>query len=118
MALAPLIVAEDALWLGALLLAVAGVGAQQAEISASGDRFPAQQGESADGKAHVLRVRVDVTETGRAENCVIVASSGNGAVDAQSCAMVVKRMRFTPAKDDKGNPVRSTYVVPVKWMAP
>jgi protein TonB len=55
---------------------------------------------------------------GRVSDCVIVTSSGNASLDRTTCAISKRRIRFTPAKDENGNPIVTTYRLPVRWTLP
>ena len=60
-------------------------------------------------------VRLSVGSDGRATGCTVASSSGNGALDTTSCRIAMARLRFMPAKDSNGNPMASTYNLPVNW---
>ena len=52
---------------------------------------------------------------GRAHDCTIARSSGNDALDAQTCALIEKRFRFRPARDAAGRPVAETRGWQQRW---
>jgi protein TonB len=52
-----------------------------------------------------IRVQLD----GRATDCKINRSSGNPGVDADTCRLVMERVRFVPARDDRGRPYVDWY---------
>jgi protein TonB len=52
-----------------------------------------------------IRVQLD----GRATDCKINRSSGNTGVDADTCRLVMERVRFTPARDENGRPYVDWY---------
>lgn len=54
-------------------------------------------------------VAVTVTPAGRAENCVVTATSGHAVLDEAVCRAVEKHGRFSPALDASGNPVAATW---------
>ena len=59
-----------------------------------------------DGRVFVaVRVQVD----GRASDCKVNRSSGNRAIDADTCRLVMERVRFNPARDRKGRPYVDWY---------
>lgn len=60
-----------------------------------------------------LTVTVDVT--GRGKNCIVTISSGSSDLDAASCRLVITRGRWSPAKDENGTPIESTYSSKVVW---
>ncbi len=55
---------------------------------------------------------------GRVTGCTVTSSSGNEDLDSTTCRVAKSRVRFTPARDDSGNPIASTYSLPVRWVLP
>jgi len=45
---------------------------------------------------------VTVDARGRASGCTVLRSSGSAALDETTCRLVLKRFRFTPARDAGG----------------
>jgi periplasmic protein TonB len=62
--------------------------------------------------------RVSIGPDGRVTDCQITSSSGWPGLDAATCANVKRRARFTPAKDDDGNPTSGSYSNRVRWQIP
>jgi len=62
-------------------------------------------------------VAFDITAKGRAENCVVEASSGVSAFDRVPCPRIEQRARFQPASDENGAPkaTKARYSV-VFWI--
>ena len=60
-------------------------------------------------------VRVAVSTDGRATDCATVATSGNAAIDATTCRVILARARFTPALDATGRPAAVRMVSTVTW---
>lgn len=52
-----------------------------------------------------IRVQLD----GRATDCKINRSSGSVGVDADTCRLVMAKVRFTPARDENGRPYVDWY---------
>lgn len=63
-------------------------------------------------------ITVAIDERGRVMACTVTASSGNDALDAATCRLYPRRARFTPALDDAGRPVPTTYNDRVRWQLP
>ena len=61
---------------------------------------------------------LSVAPDGRAESCVITASSGSIALDEATCRLVVDRARFSPATDAGGRAVAGSYASRVNWVLP
>ncbi|MEL7684409.1 energy transducer TonB [Citromicrobium bathyomarinum] len=62
--------------------------------------------------------RLEVSATGRPQNCEIVASSGNLELDQHTCTLAKRRARFEPAIDADGNEVSGSYEGSVNWSIP
>lgn len=62
-----------------------------------------------------VTVRFTVQPNGRVSDCRPVASSGNGGLDASTCALVQQRLRFSPALDADGQPVPSEVRTTYSW---
>jgi len=59
-----------------------------------------------------MRVGID----GKPHSCRILHSSGYPVLDVQTCALVLGRARFLPARDAKGQPVEADLILPtVRW---
>ena len=67
------------------------------------------------GSNGVVQVRFDVTEKGRLESCVVEGSSGNAELDAATCRIMLKRVRYQPARDAAGKPIRSSDTQRIRW---
>ncbi len=63
-------------------------------------------------------VRLTIGTDGRVTGCDITQSSGSSALDNAACSTFRRRARFTPAKDQAGNPISDTYVQRVRWELP
>ncbi|CAN5480001.1 hypothetical protein BH10PSE14_BH10PSE14_14730 [soil metagenome] len=55
---------------------------------------------------------------GRVSGCTVTSSSGNSDLDDATCRIARSKVRFTPAKDDAGNPTTSSFTLPVRWVLP
>ena len=62
--------------------------------------------------------RLSVGTDGRVTDCSVTSSSGNSDLDSTTCRIAKSRVRFTPAKDDAGQPMASTFNLPVRWVLP
>jgi protein TonB len=52
---------------------------------------------------------------GRVSGCNVTSSSGNSDLDETTCRIARSRVRYSPAKDDAGNPIASTVSLGVRW---
>ncbi len=65
-----------------------------------------------------LAVQFDVTEAGAVENCKVIRSSGYLRLDDATCPLVEERVRYRPALDAAGKPMRSGDVRVWRWVLP
>ena len=80
----------------------------------SGNDYPGQAlNELRGGRT---RVSLLIDEKGVAKECVVEEHSGVATIDAQTCIMIMKRSKFTPAKDQAGKPVKSFLSYAFKWQ--
>jgi protein TonB len=66
----------------------------------------------------VVTISVRVGADGRVGACMVTGSSGHAALDEATCRLYQRRARFSPALDDAGTAVASTYVDRVRWELP
>ncbi len=71
-----------------------------------------------EGVQGVTGFRLDIGTDGRATNCTVTASSGSALLDDTACRLLVRRARFSPAKDSSGNPMTASYSNRVRWQIP
>ncbi len=64
------------------------------------------------GKTSMLWI---VGVDGRVESCRIVIRSGSPALDAAACDAMLRRVRYVPARDASGAPIRSAHVRSINW---
>ena len=62
--------------------------------------------------------RLTVGANGRVSDCSITSSSGSAALDAATCRILRSRARFTPARDNTGQPTNDTVSSRIRWVLP
>lgn len=63
-----------------------------------------------------VRVRLTVGPNGRVSDCSVTSSSGSSSLDSATCRLLKSRARFTPAKNNQGQPTTDTYnSPPITW---
>ena len=62
--------------------------------------------------------RLEVGADGRVTSCSVTQSSGSPELDDATCKLVSRRARFSPAEDDQGNKIPSTYANRIQWRIP
>jgi periplasmic protein TonB len=72
---------------------------------------------SCDGGGSV-RFALTVTPQGRVKSCEIMESSGNSRIDENTCKLLTRRARFTPARDKQGKPVEGRWESRMHWKVP
>ena len=92
---------------------------KSAKIRGNAGRFfgpnnypPQAKRENAEG---TTRVRLTVGTDGRVSNCTVTSSSGNDSLDETTCNIFRRKVRFTPAQDQNGNPITDTMNQAVTW---
>jgi protein TonB len=63
-------------------------------------------------------VKLTIGPDGRVADCSITASSGSSALDNATCSILRRRARFSPAKDQAGNPISDSYSQRIRWELP
>lgn len=61
------------------------------------------------------RVRVSVNSLGKQYRCEILTSSGLESIDKASCAVVMKKAIFEPARDELGVPIVGQIFMNLNW---
>ncbi|MGI8706511.1 MAG: energy transducer TonB [Sphingomicrobium sp.] len=79
-----------------------------------GDDYP-QSAIRADEQGSVT-ARLTVGTDGRVTNCSVASSSGSRALDNATCRILRSRARFTPARDNRGNPTTDTVTQRIRWV--
>ena len=77
------------------------------------DYPPAAQRNEEEG---TVRVRLTVGANGRVSDCTVTSSSGSSSLDSTTCRLLRSRARFTPARDNQGNPTTDTYSQSIRWQ--
>lgn len=61
-----------------------------------------------------VEVTLEVDDRGRVEHCKITKSSGSGLLDRETCRLLLKRARFTPAIGPDGS-FAAQYYKTILW---
>ena len=61
------------------------------------------------------RFRLTISADGRVSNCTVTGSSGSSTLDNTTCRIMRSRARFTPARDNYGNPTTDTHSGSITW---
>jgi TonB family protein len=62
--------------------------------------------------------RLEINAEGRVTNCTVTDSSGDAALDSTTCAILLSRAEYRPARDAQGRAVDSTDRGRVTWRLP
>jgi protein TonB len=63
-------------------------------------------------------VSLTIGPNGRVSGCNVTSSSGSRSLDDTTCRILRSRARFTPAKDQAGNPISDTSSARISWELP
>ncbi len=69
-------------------------------------------------KEGVSAISWTINTQGRVENCRTTSSSGSSDLDEAACRAITRRGKYTPAKDQDGNPISTTQSRRVVWKIP
>jgi TonB family protein len=59
-----------------------------------------------------------INEEGKVADCMVVQTSGQAGLDTQSCAIIKRRARFTPARGIDGKPTKDRVTSRISWRIP
>jgi TonB family protein len=70
------------------------------------------------GEQGTAGVRYRIGVDGKVSDCRVVEKSGSPTLDAQTCAIITRRVRYEPAKTNSGQPVASIGFQRIRWELP
>lgn len=73
---------------------------------------------AARGAEGTVRFELEVGPEGLVSKCNVIASSGDAALDAATCSILLGRARYAPARDAEGRPVVGHDFGSVTWRLP
>lgn len=56
-----------------------------------------------------------INEAGRIASCMVTETSGHASLDAQTCIILARRARFSPAIGSDGKPANSATTARIRW---
>ena len=62
-----------------------------------------------------VTVSLSIGTNGRVTGCRPTSSSGSRTLDSATCRILTSRARFTPARDNQGNPASGTFSQRITW---
>ncbi len=66
----------------------------------------------------VVVISALIRTDGRVRSCLVTQSSGSQLLDDTTCRLYTARARFTPARDDDGNPTTAQRTDRFRWQIP
>jgi protein TonB len=63
-----------------------------------------------------VTVRLTIGTNGRVSACNVTSSSGSRTLDNATCRVLQSRAKFTPARDNRGNPTTDTLSQRIRWV--
>ncbi len=79
----------------------------------SADDYPSQA--ISNDEQGTVTVSLSIGTSGRVTGCSTTASSGSRTLDSATCRILTSRARFTPARDNQGNPATGTFSQRITW---
>jgi protein TonB len=67
------------------------------------------------GAQGTVGIKVTIDASGRVSDCSVARSSGFKALDTETCKVVQRRARFTPARDEQGRAVSGVMYGEIAW---
>lgn len=96
--------------------------AQTAPVPLEPERWVHERYRQCDGHScyaeGVVRFAVTVSPTGRVTGCEILESSRNWRLDQDTCQLLTRYARFSPATDENGNRVEGRWESRIHWKVP
>ena len=80
----------------------------------SSDDYPMQSVRA--GDTGRVKTALLVDEQGKVADCSVIETSGQAALDAQTCAVLKERARFKPAVGADGKPARDSWIQTIVWQ--
>lgn len=68
--------------------------------------------------AGITAFRLNIDSTGKPTRCEIVESSRFDVLDEVTCKRLIDNARFSPARDEAGQPAEGAYNARVRWVMP
>jgi periplasmic protein TonB len=76
--------------------------------------YPRKAGK--DGQHGRVGTEIQVDANGRPSACVILRSSGSAELDQATCRLIMRRFRYTPARDAQGRAMTGTATYDQQWV--
>ena len=77
------------------------------------DDYPSQA--IANDEQGTVAVSLQIGANGRVTGCSTTSSSGSRSLDSATCRILRARAKFTPARDNQGNPTAGTFSQRITW---
>lgn len=80
------------------------------------DDYP--KGALSRGEFGTVRFTLVIDQTGKPTSCHVTATSGFVELDQMACAILLKRAKFSPARDAAGQPIQALFSSRFNWLLP
>jgi TonB family protein len=70
------------------------------------------------GESGTVGVVLLIDEGGKVADCMVTETSGHAALDTQTCAVVMRRAKYTPAIGEDGKPAKGADTARIRWVMP
>lgn len=99
----------------ALNVILSSAGAPMDVLARTPTSWDGAQSRNRDGVDGTVEIWFAVNVHGRMENCEIMRSSGNDALDRYTCNRLKRDARFAPGRDARGRVARTTMRFEYTW---
>ncbi|WP_109806997.1 energy transducer TonB [Sphingosinithalassobacter portus] len=79
----------------------------------SNEDYPPEARDAREQGVVVVQYRIETD--GLVSDCEVVRSSGSPSLDTKSCALIVERFRYSPARDANGQAVAQRQTQSIRW---
>jgi protein TonB len=92
-----------------------GIGTEARLLGGNSSRLPSRLLRQFVANRGYGDLLLTVAETGRVADCSVLQSTGNSAVDAALCSLMIRQSRWAPARDRQGNPISVKVRYTATW---
>lgn len=92
-----------------------GIGAEARLLGGNSSRLPSSLLRVFAADRGFGQLLLTVAESGRVTDCSVLQSTGDSQVDAALCSLMIRRSRWSPARDRQGNPITVKIRYTATW---
>lgn len=92
-----------------------GIGSEASLLGGNSARLPSRLLRSFTADQGYAHLWLTVADSGRVTDCSVLQSTGNAQVDQALCNLMIKRSRWSPARDRQGRPLTVKVRYTATW---